>query len=80
MNCCASKHKVTAVKDICSVTLVFFHTTAWLVSIKHASVFQAGDLYEKMRNNERALDYYCKGGAFRKGESVTNASQQNLDR
>uniref|UniRef100_H3CIP1 Intraflagellar transport protein 172 homolog n=2 Tax=Tetraodon nigroviridis TaxID=99883 RepID=H3CIP1_TETNG len=27
---------------------------------------RAGDLYEKIRNNERALDYYCKGGAFRK--------------
>lgn len=35
--------------------------------INHFSVFQAGDLYEKIRNNERALDYYCKGGAFRKG-------------
>lgn len=28
---------------------------------------QAGDLYEKIRNNQRALECYCKGGAFRKG-------------
>ncbi|KAM9703852.1 intraflagellar transport protein 172 homolog [Menidia menidia] len=27
---------------------------------------RAGDLYEKIRNNQRALDCYCKGGAFRK--------------
>ncbi|XP_040920859.1 intraflagellar transport protein 172 homolog [Toxotes jaculatrix] len=27
---------------------------------------RAGDLYEKIRNNQRALEYYCKGGAFRK--------------
>lgn len=32
---------------------------------------QAGDLYEKIRNNQRALECYCKGGAFRKGESAT---------
>lgn len=28
---------------------------------------QAGDLYEKVKNNQRALECYCKGGAFRKG-------------
>ncbi|XP_026197771.1 intraflagellar transport protein 172 homolog [Anabas testudineus] len=27
---------------------------------------RAGDLYEKIRNNQRALECYCKGGAFRK--------------
>uniref|UniRef100_A0A3P8UXR3 Intraflagellar transport protein 172 homolog n=1 Tax=Cynoglossus semilaevis TaxID=244447 RepID=A0A3P8UXR3_CYNSE len=27
---------------------------------------RAGDLYEKIRNNQKALDCYCKGGAFRK--------------
>ncbi|KAM9840528.1 intraflagellar transport protein 172 homolog [Aulostomus maculatus] len=27
---------------------------------------RAGDLYEKIRNNQRALDCFCKGGAFRK--------------
>ncbi|KAM6915750.1 intraflagellar transport protein 172 homolog [Xenentodon cancila] len=27
---------------------------------------RAGDLYEKIRNNQRALDCYCKGGAYRK--------------
>ena len=31
---------------------------------------QAGDLYEKIRNNQRALECYCKGGAFRKGKSM----------
>ncbi|KAE8286539.1 Intraflagellar transport protein 172-like protein [Larimichthys crocea] len=27
---------------------------------------RAGDLYEQIRNNQRALECYCKGGAFRK--------------
>ncbi|KAM3602576.1 uncharacterized protein V6R79_006682 [Siganus canaliculatus] len=27
---------------------------------------RAGDLYEKVRNNQRALECYCKGGAYRK--------------
>ncbi|KAM4521459.1 intraflagellar transport protein 172 homolog isoform 2-T2 [Odontesthes bonariensis] len=27
---------------------------------------RAGDLYEKIRNNQRALECFCKGGAFRK--------------
>ncbi|KAL6096181.1 ift172 [Pungitius sinensis] len=27
---------------------------------------RAGDLYETIRNNQRALECYCKGGAFRK--------------
>uniref|UniRef100_A0A665WJI3 Intraflagellar transport 172 n=1 Tax=Echeneis naucrates TaxID=173247 RepID=A0A665WJI3_ECHNA len=27
---------------------------------------RAGDLYEKIRNHQRALECYCKGGAFRK--------------
>ncbi|XP_069028434.1 intraflagellar transport protein 172 homolog [Embiotoca jacksoni] len=27
---------------------------------------RAGDLYEKIRNNQRALECYCRGGAFRK--------------
>uniref|UniRef100_UPI003AACFFE7 intraflagellar transport protein 172 homolog isoform X1 n=1 Tax=Centroberyx gerrardi TaxID=166262 RepID=UPI003AACFFE7 len=27
---------------------------------------RAGDLYEKIRNNQRALECYCKGNAFRK--------------
>ncbi|XP_041831040.1 intraflagellar transport protein 172 homolog [Melanotaenia boesemani] len=27
---------------------------------------RAGNLYEKIRNNQRALECYCKGGAFRK--------------
>lgn len=31
---------------------------------------QAGDLYEKIRNNQRALECYCKGGAFRKGKQL----------
>lgn len=44
-------------------------TNLWLSIV---SVFQAGDLYEKIRNYERALHYYCKGGAFRKGESVNH--------
>lgn len=30
---------------------------------------QAGDLYEKIGNYQRALDCYCKGGAYRKGET-----------
>lgn len=39
------------------------------MSLSHVSLFQAGDLYEKVRNSEKALEYYCKGGAFRKGGS-----------
>lgn len=31
---------------------------------------QAGDLYEKIRNNQRALECFRKGGAFRKGNQT----------
>ncbi|CAF93921.1 unnamed protein product, partial [Tetraodon nigroviridis] len=41
---------------------------------------RAGDLYEKIRNNERALDYYCKGGAFRKGENNGIKSRHGIGR
>lgn len=35
---------------------------------------QAGDLYENIRNNQRALECYCKGGAFRKGKTQSGLS------
>ncbi|MEQ2208630.1 hypothetical protein XENOCAPTIV_009408, partial [Xenoophorus captivus] len=34
----------------------------------------AGDLYEKARNNQRALEYYCKGGAFRKAVELARVA------
>lgn len=44
--------------DLCSMSLVCVYVCE-----------QAGDLYEKIRNNQRALECYCKGGAFRKGKT-----------
>ncbi|XP_003971457.2 intraflagellar transport protein 172 homolog [Takifugu rubripes] len=35
---------------------------------------RAGDLYEKLRNNERALANYCKGGAFRKAVELARVA------
>ncbi|XP_037541130.1 intraflagellar transport protein 172 homolog [Nematolebias whitei] len=35
---------------------------------------RAGDLYEKIRNNQRALECYCKGGAFRKAVELARVS------
>lgn len=37
---------------------------------------QAGDLYEKIRKNQRAVECYCKGGAFRKGKNIFQQTQQ----
>ena len=41
---------------------------------------QAGDLYEKIRNNQRALECFCKGGAFRKGKTVMQHVSTSLFR
>uniref|UniRef100_A0A3Q1FCG1 Intraflagellar transport 172 n=1 Tax=Acanthochromis polyacanthus TaxID=80966 RepID=A0A3Q1FCG1_9TELE len=35
---------------------------------------RAGDLYEKIRNNQRALECYCKGGAFRKAVELARVA------
>ncbi|XP_037837544.1 intraflagellar transport protein 172 homolog [Kryptolebias marmoratus] len=35
---------------------------------------RAGDLYEKIRNNQRALECYCKGGTFRKAVELARVS------
>ncbi|MEQ2313666.1 hypothetical protein AMECASPLE_004402, partial [Ameca splendens] len=35
---------------------------------------RAGDLYEKARNNQRALECYCKGGAFRKAVELARVA------
>ncbi|XP_053193415.1 LOW QUALITY PROTEIN: intraflagellar transport protein 172 homolog [Scomber japonicus] len=45
-------------------TLRFLHQTNQIAD--KVSEEMAGDLYEKIRNNQRALECYCKGAAFRK--------------
>uniref|UniRef100_A0A3P9PZB4 Intraflagellar transport 172 n=1 Tax=Poecilia reticulata TaxID=8081 RepID=A0A3P9PZB4_POERE len=35
---------------------------------------RAGDLYEKVRNNQRAVECYCKGGAFRKAVELARVA------
>ncbi|XP_058470061.1 intraflagellar transport protein 172 homolog [Solea solea] len=35
---------------------------------------RAGDLYEKIKNNQKALDCYCRGGAFRKAVELARVA------
>ncbi|KAM4529832.1 intraflagellar transport protein 172 homolog [Fundulus diaphanus] len=58
--------------EICSSTDTVSRIAARL--IKAELYDRAGDLYEKIGNNQRALECYCKGGAFRKAVELARVA------
>lgn len=50
---------------VCGFFVCFFSPPPW----------QAGDLFKRTSNNQRALDSYRKGNAFKKGEPLFTLKQ-----